>query len=263
MNDEQRFLFDLQGFLVVPGVLSATELATLNAVADEKSARYSAPLEDWEAHQCSLWAQPLVDLIDHPKALPYLLELVGPYFRIDHDYCLFMRRGDTRGGLHGGSHPVHAAGDHWYRYHDGVMRNGLTVFVFNLTEVGEGDGGFACVPGSHKSNFIDKLPPDVRSFERRPHYVVQPPLAAGDLLIFTEALIHGTLPWTAAHQRRSLLYKYSPGHSTWAQQGYRISDYAEFELTEQRKRIMQPPSIGGRQPSVQESESAAGDRRTR
>ena len=252
MNDEQRFLFDLQGFLVVPGVLSATELATLNAIADEESARYSAPLEDWEAHQCSLWGQPLVDLIDHPKVVPYLLELVGPYFRIDHDYCLFMRRGDKRGGLHGGSHPVHAAGDHWYRYHDGVMRNGLTVFVFNLTEVGEGDGGFACVPGSHKSNFIDKLPPDVRSFERRPHYVVQPPLAAGDLLIFTEALIHGTMPWAAAHQRRALLYKYSPGHSTWAQPGYRIGDYAGFELTEQRKRIMQPPSIGGRRPSVQQ-----------
>ena len=30
MNDEQRFLFDLQGFLVVPGVLSAAELAELN-----------------------------------------------------------------------------------------------------------------------------------------------------------------------------------------------------------------------------------------
>ena len=82
--------------------------------------------------------------------------------------------------------------------------------------------------------------------------MVQPPLAAGDLLIFTEALIHGTMPWTAAHERCALLYKYSPGHSTWAQQGYRMSDYARFELTEQRKRIMQPPSIGGRRPSVQQ-----------
>ena len=73
-------------------------------------------MEDWEKHQCSFWGQPLVDLIDHPKVVPYLLELVGPYFRIDHDYCIVMRQGDQRGGLHGGSHPVHAAGDHWYRY---------------------------------------------------------------------------------------------------------------------------------------------------
>ena len=73
MDDEQRFLFDLQGFLVVPGVLSAAELAALNAIADEKVARYSSPVEDWEEHQCSFWGQPLVDLIDHPKVVPYLL----------------------------------------------------------------------------------------------------------------------------------------------------------------------------------------------
>ena len=30
--------------------------------------------------------------------MPYLPELLGPHFRIDHDYCLFMRRGDARGG---------------------------------------------------------------------------------------------------------------------------------------------------------------------
>ena len=36
--------------------------------------------------------------------MPYLPELLGLRFRIDHDYCLFMRRGDARGGLHGGSH---------------------------------------------------------------------------------------------------------------------------------------------------------------
>ena len=70
MNDEQRFLFDLQGFLVVPGVLSAAELAALNAIADEKAERYSSPVEDWEEHQCSFWGQPLVDLIDHPKVVP-------------------------------------------------------------------------------------------------------------------------------------------------------------------------------------------------
>ena len=162
-----------------------------------------------------------------------------------------MRRGDARGGLHGGSHLRHSWSDHWYRYQDGLMRNGLTVITFFLTGATEGDGGFACVPGSHKSNFIDLLPPDVRAFERRPPYVVQPPLAAGDLLIFTEALIHGTMPWNAGHERRALLYKYSPGHSTWAQQGYHMSAYAKFELTERRRRIMQPPSIGGRRPSVQ------------
>ena len=47
----------------------------------------------------------------------------------------------------------------------------------------------------------------MRTFERRPRYGLQPQLAAGDLPIFTEALIHGSMPWAAARERRALLYK--------------------------------------------------------
>ena len=96
-----------------------------------------------------------------------------------------MRRGDARGGLHGGSHLRHSWSDHWYRYQDGLMRNGLTVITFFLTDAAEGDGGFACVPGSHKSNYLDLLPPDVRNYERPAPYVLQPAVEAGAALIFT------------------------------------------------------------------------------
>src|SRR5213596_1449987 len=81
----------------------------------------------------------------------------------------------------------------------------------------EGDGGFACIPGTHKSHFLNGIPPEVRRFERKAHYVVQPAVEAGDALFFTEALIHGTMTWSAQHERRALLYKYSPGHSAWSQ----------------------------------------------
>ena len=50
--------------------------------------------------------------------------------------------------------------DHWYYYSDGIMRNGLTVATWALTDVGPGDGGFVCVPGSHKTNFLPDLPDD-------------------------------------------------------------------------------------------------------
>ena len=159
MTDEERFLFDLQGFLIVKGVLSDAELRVLNDAVDEKFDEYAQPSEHWRPHRCSHWGQPFVDLIDHDGLMPYLPELLGPYFRIDHDYCLFMRRGDARGGLHGGSHLRHSWSDHWYRYQDGLMRNGLTVITFFLTDAAAGDGGFACVPGSHKSNYLDLLPP--------------------------------------------------------------------------------------------------------
>ena len=38
---------------------------------------------------------------------------------------------------------------------------------------------------------------------------------AGDCVIFTETCSHGTLPWRGKHQRRALLYKFSPGTSSF------------------------------------------------
>ena len=147
----------------------------------------------------SLWGEPFKRLIDHPKILPYLVDLLGPNVR-DHDYAIFMSGGEGRGGLHGGEDggsPGGPEGDHWYKYRDGIMRNGLCVMTFNLADAPAGAGGFACIPGSHKSNFLREIPSEVRRFERPAHYVAQPALGAGDVLFFTEALVHGTMPWKA------------------------------------------------------------------
>jgi len=201
----------------------------------------------------SLWGAAFQALIDHPVSLPYLEEFLGPKFRVDHDYNIFMVRGSAHGRIHGG--PAYATGredDHWYRCHNGVIRTGLTVFTYCLTPQGPRDGGFICVPGSHKSSLIMDIPEDVRTQERQADYVVQPVADAGDLIIFTEALVHGTRAWKGKHERRALLFKYSPGHSSWSQNYYRPEDYPE--ATEQQLRIMAPPSVGARPESVGGSE---------
>lgn len=252
MTDEEKFSFDLEGYLVIKNVLTDDEVAELNALADE---RLPFPEDggdealDRREFAVSRWGAATQRLIDHPKITPYLGELIGPTFRIDHDYCIFMRKGGKKGGLHGGPGMPEGSPDHWYTYRDGVMRNGLCVLTFFLSPARKGDGGFACIPGSHKSNFKNALPDDVRSFERPAHYVIQPEVEAGDALFFTEALIHGTMPWTAEHERRALLYKYSPGHSAWMGSYYDPDDYPD--ATEQQRRIMASPSVGRRQPSLQ------------
>ncbi len=105
---------------------------------------------------------------------------------------------------------------------DGVTRNGLTVATWNPTEVGPGHGGFVCVRGSHKSNFLQHMPRDVARFERDVDWVVRPTMA-GDVLIFTEVLIHGTANWNADHERRTPLYKDSPPHSSWVKTPYAMA----------------------------------------
>lgn len=246
VSDEEKFIFDLEGYLVIKNVLSKEEVAELNAIADQKMAKKADAEGYRNVGKPSAWGLAFQKLMDHPRILPYLLAFLGPKVRIDHDYCIFMQKGASRGRLHGGDNGQE--GDHWYKYRDGVIRTGLTVVTFFTSPAHAGDGGFCCIPGTHKTNFLNSIPQDVRSFERRPHYVVQPEVEAGDALMFTEALVHGTMPWTADHERRAFLYKYSPGHSAWSGNYYNPSDYSN--PTEQQLRLMAAPSIGKRPDTV-------------
>ena len=118
MTDEEKFLVDLEGYLVIKDVLTPDEVDELNKIIDQG---------DRSGHP-TRWGAPFRRLIDHPKLLPYLIELLGPTFRLDHDYAIFMSEGESRGRLHGGEDGGRAGGpegDHWYKYRDGVIRNGL------------------------------------------------------------------------------------------------------------------------------------------
>lgn len=251
MTPEERFMFDLDGYLVIRDVLGKDEVDTLLEVVDREFPRdYDDTAADElrgnhpgvrRAPRISHWDVACQTLIDHPKVLPYLVEFLGPRFRLDHDYGIFMTTGAKRGALHGGLPNLF---HHYYRYQDGVMQCGLSVMTYVLSDAKEGDGGFACVRGSHKTNFRTSLPEDVRKFERIPHYVVQPEARAGDAIFFTEALTHGTLPWLASHERKVLLYKFGPGHLVAQPAGYDEAHYTD--LTEQQKRILLKPGVHAR-----------------
>ena len=236
MTNEEKFIVDLEGYLIIKNVLSKDEIMEMNQFIDN-SDKNGSP---------SRWGKLFNRLIDHPKILPYLIELIGPSVRLDHDYAIFMQNGSSGSRLHGGEDGggYREEGDHWYKYRDGVIRNGLCVMAYNLTPAKSGDGGFTCIPGSHKSHFLRNLPDDVRYFKRQVHYVIQPEVDAGDVVFFTEALIHGTTTWTSKVERRALLYKYSPGHSAYSGKYHNLDDYEE--LSERQKLMLAPPSIGGR-----------------
>ena len=76
---------------------------------------------------------------------------------------------------------------------------------------------------------------------------------AGDAVIFTEALTHGTKDWRGTHERRAFLYKYNPGHMANHQASYDPANY--FDPTPQQRRIMGAPAVGSR-PNVIASDSA-------
>ena len=129
-----------------------------------------------------------------------------------------------------------------YFFKNDRIFTGLTVVEYLLADEGPGDGGVAVIPGSHKANLA--CPRSMIKWEKHQEHVLEVNGKAGDAIIFTETLTHGTLPWTAAHERRALLYKFSPGTLSYGSGAHQTaySDYIE-DMTEEERAVMEAPHI--------------------
>jgi hypothetical protein len=247
MDEEQRYLFDLQGWVTIPDALDRDQLAALNATFDDQVAAAVAPdASSWRFGDVIEWGPDWLNLIDNERVIPTLEAILGPGYRLDHDYADLIRRGKGPIGtrLHGGATPFDAGQS--YVVHDGRIRSGLVVVAYNLRDVNPGDGGFAGVPGSHKANFA--LPEDWKELEVDPPRPFVTPVTgpAGTAIVFTEAMSHGTLPWRGAGERRTVFLKYNPHPIAWSARFY---DRSRFPgLTPRQRAILEPPNAryGGR-----------------
>ena len=239
MTDEERYLFDLQGYLVISDALDAGHIARLNAVLDEMLAGAGDPMANTHRFGRLLGRDPVFrELIDNPRVAPHLEAVLGQGFRLDHDYADVIRSGLGPIGatLHGGGTPFRPA--EYYHVRDGRIHSGLAVVAYNLKDVGPEEGGFACVPGSHKSAF--RFPDAWRDLSE-PHAAVRRVTGpAGAAILFTEALTHGTLPWRGSDERRTLFYKYSPAPLSCAATYYDDAEYPD--ISERQKAILEPPN---------------------
>lgn len=234
-----RYLFDSQGYVVLPQVLDTGTVAELRRLLDE-TGWWDTSVSGQTSHSGDILSlgRPFWDLIDHPRVEPYLAEWLGRRFRLDHVYPIFKSTGGKALPLHHGGDPFSPNG--YYHVQNGRISCGLTVVTYALTDAGPGDGGFACVPGSHKSAF--PAPKQVLDWTDSSHTVTVP-VRAGDVLIFTEALCHGSAAWTASHPRMSLLYKFSPGNSAWRGFGDGWPAAMVQGCTKRQREILEPPYV--------------------
>ncbi|HEV2343859.1 MAG TPA: phytanoyl-CoA dioxygenase family protein [Actinocrinis sp.] len=226
MREEQLFEFDTRGVVVIRGALSPGEVDELNRALDlvqPAPPPVAFPLLD---------LGPLcVELMARAATLELLRSLIGDYLRFDHGLGIQMTA-DTAVGenLHGG--PRSHQGSEHYQWVHGGMYNGLVVAMYVLADVNDGDGGFICVPGSHRANTPYRPPLDSP-------LVVNPAVRAGDMIVFTEALIHGTRQWRAEHRRRALVYKYAPGYLV-ANPYDSLAPYRELATTPLQRELLGP-----------------------
>jgi len=238
--EKERYLFDLQGFLVVENVLNNEEISALRKLVDKQVAIENQPSASKLRFDGLLsWGKPFINLIDNPRITPYLSEFLGGKFRLDHDYIHIIREGLGPIGcnLHGGATPYDPT--QYYSFRNGRIYNGLLAVAYELNDVHPGDGGFACIPGSHKSNL--PCPQEWLNLESLKEIVKSVTVKAGSAIIFTEALSHGTLPWKGKNERRTLFYKYSPHSYAWLRNYYKPEDFTDLNSFQQE--ILKTPGV--------------------
>ncbi len=224
MTEEQRYLFDLCGFLHLKNVLTPEELDA----ASEAARRYidSAP-EDLPPHfgqsenlkgfaHGFAFDRALEKLVFLPAVWPIVLELTNGKPMLASGTLMV----DDPDG-HTEASPLHCARDDYgfesARYeirHSRIYCDDFVVFPY-LDDVHPGDGGLLVLPGSHKSQF--DRPPQLfsqgRIEEEVPLGVINITPSARDVVIIPECLTHGVLPWKPVdRQRRVLTLRYRPHH---------------------------------------------------
>lgn len=260
MTDDEKYLFDLTGYLILRDVLTPDEVAALNEGIDHHAEEMKPIGRSLSGDSKALagtsrrldlggmlaweqpWSEPWRELLIHAKVKPYLDEILGTGYRLDHGPGLIaMDKGCEGGVLHGGGVERNNLSEAYF-FKAGRIYTGLTVVEYLLADEGAGDGGVAVVPGSHKANLY--CPKAMKDWEAYQEHVVEVKTKAGDAVIFTETLTHGTLPWTADHQRRAVLYKFSPGFQSYGSGAHDVAypDYIET-MTEDQRAVMEAPHI--------------------
>jgi hypothetical protein len=244
MTEEQKYLFDLQGYLILEQVVPSEIVDACNRSLDQYEATdesdYPLPLQlGQDRSPENLYISNILEgdpafrpLIDIPEVIDVIESISGATYRLNHTYTIY-RWGGGYTGLHMHGTPI--IDKCQYRCQNGQIVSTLTKAVFPMLDSDFEDGCFAGIPGSHKSNFEK---PWGRHPEENPP-LVPIPAKAGDCVIFTEAMTHGSFVNTSGKPRRTVYFCYSIGWmKDWGGQHLEFSDQINDGLTEQQQEII-------------------------
>ncbi|BAM03386.1 phytanoyl-CoA dioxygenase family protein [Phycisphaera mikurensis] len=266
---EADYLFDVQGYRILRNVLSPLQLEKINGWVDRQD---TDRLEsgDWvgdvEVHtygsKDGLNFQNIMEadnpvfqeLIDQPAWIDQVRRYIvgdSTQHRLSIDECfLNLRRG-------GGFIPTHSGGDSvrftgLFQWLNGKWAVGQINILMALDDIGPGDGGTTLIPGSHKQRFGHPLATesgksmwDLGASGVDTLGMCEVNLNAGDAVMFTDGICHGSMPRTNPGERRIMVYRYSP-QLLANRLNYIPSDEFLARLTEAQRAIVQPVPPRGR-----------------
>lgn len=204
--------FDRNGFFIIPGALNSDEVERYLRVADEadqiikehvKGARQPGDL--LELRNAVAFSPDIIDLMTHPAAFPYLLDLMGPAIGLTTSH-LFIRPPSPAGTAHSFKQID------WHR--DGPNprpqpMHGMEPWLY--TKIGyfltdtylPGAGALRVVPGSHRYGG-----PPPKLLDDEPHGAIEVQVKPGDAVIFENRVLHAVGPNYSAIARKNIYFGY-------------------------------------------------------
>jgi hypothetical protein len=263
------YLFDVHGYLVLKDGVDPGDINELNTWADAHQNHMDGPRRQgtdtegaWighvETHTYSgadgINFQNIIEaggvferLIDYPSWIDHIHRFVHVERNgLSIHECLLNLRG--RGGFIG----IHSGGHLPISYmtfrqpNTGDWMVGQINVITALQDIGPGDGPTTLVPGSHKAarphpRLAEVAAATYRSNEAAGTAVGMRELYldAGDVLLFTDAITHGSAARTNDGYRRMVLYRYSP---RWIRSRFHYvpSEQMLARLTPEQRQIIQP-----------------------
>ncbi|MYC78640.1 hypothetical protein F4X10_22980 [Candidatus Poribacteria bacterium] len=219
-TQKQKYDFDRNGWLLIPSVLSDTDIAGMREFCQGLQ---ETPESIPEPERCALGG-PLQKLADHPIIVGFLNEFLA-YPPAASEDCYGFRLEETsvsigntatpsdiQSGLHKGNGLFRLPGDsHLYRCVPGRGWSGLTRAIWELTEVTAETNNMRFITGSHKAAYPI---PDVSQNPDSPLWETYecPP---GSLLLLTESMTQTQVPVSGA-ERVSISNLYNTVASRWS-----------------------------------------------
>jgi len=268
MSEAERYLFDLNGYIIIRNVLSAEEVAEANYAIDKHQEAMIERKEDALRNTVKgtkfsgtgtgrkdlggvlEWGEDskiFKKILAHPRLVPIFHGILGKGYRMDHlPFVIAQDKGAEGFQLHGGTVDCNSGAynpELAYTCYNGFIRSALLGCNVMLTDHDPGFGGFCVVPGSHKSNF--KMPNGMVDGEKYSEFIQQPATKAGDVVLFSEGTVHGAMAWTPETQRRVCLYRFSPGTNVYGRSYFtedgKWPEKMYEDLNDAQRSVLEPP----------------------
>lgn len=225
LSQRELYLFDTTGVLRIPKFLDGEDIERFRDAVFSCPSRIMAGRGDKIRYDKLTQHSTILDEFAQSGSVKICVEtLINQPFRLIESYGL-RRQKDSIFYLHNGMSEYVAYGNNrlvqrnmsfTHTYHDGKLYCMFVKCIVYLNDVKSNeDGAFCYVQGSHKANFpwfsstIEESDKPALTRENFPTLMTMH-LAAGDVVLLNEALLHGTLSKTSEGERLVAAFSYAP-----------------------------------------------------